>query len=65
MLNALNFIIENKKRRTETLCIQDEKKKILIGKISPISWIREKWVKLVTGKSSRAAKVTHVDKTCF
>jgi TnpA family transposase len=64
VLNALNFIIENKKRRTETLCIQDEKNPDGKNKLN-IRWIREKWWKLVTGKSSRAAKVTHVDKTCF
>lgn len=63
VLNALHFIIENRKRRTDTLCIQDENNPNK-NKLN-IRWIREKWWKLVTGKSSRTAKITHVDKACF
>lgn len=47
VLNALHFIIENRKRRTDTLCIQDEKNPER-NKLN-IRWIREKWWKLVTG----------------
>jgi len=64
VLNALHFIIENRKRRTDTLCIEEEKRPAGKNKLN-IRWIREKWWKLVTGKTSRTAKVTHVDRTCF
>lgn len=65
ILHALNFVIENKKRRTERLCIQQTDGDNNSNNLINIRWIREKWWKLVTGKTSRSAKVTHVDKACF
>lgn len=34
-------------------------------KLLNIRWIRDKWWKLVTGKSSKSAKVTYVDRAYF
>jgi len=65
ILHALNFIIEHKNRRVDTLCVQETEGDDNSNNVINIRWIREKWWKLVTGKTSRTTKITHVDRACF
>lgn len=65
ILHALRFIIAHKNRRVDTLCIQESEGDDSCDNVINIRWVREKWWKLVTGKTSRTAKITHVDRACF
>lgn len=65
LLKAFQFILKHKKRRTETLCIQSDPDSPSSKNVLNIRWIRDKWWKLVTGKSTKSATVTHVNKLCF
>ena len=65
LLNAFQFILKHKKRRTEFLSIQSDPNDSSSKNVINIRWIRENWWKLVTGKSTKSAQVTEVNKTCF
>lgn len=65
LLNAFQFILRHKKRRTEFLSIQHDPNDPSSRNVINIRWIRESWWKLVTGKSTKSAQVTEVNKTCF
>ncbi|EDY86699.1 transposase [gamma proteobacterium HTCC5015] len=66
LLNAFQFILKHKKRRTEFLpIIQIDPNDSSSRNEINIRWIRESWWKLVTGKSTKSAQVTQVNKTCF
>jgi TnpA family transposase len=65
LLKALQFILKHKNRRTEWLCILSDPDSPSSKNVLNIRWVREKWWKLVTGKSTKTATVTHVNKLCF
>ncbi|UUA73609.1 Tn3 family transposase [Cellvibrio sp. QJXJ] len=65
LLNAFQFILKHKQRRTEFLSIQNDPNDSSAGTIINIRWVRENWWKLVTGKSTKSAHVTEVNKMCF
>ena len=65
LLNAFQFILKHKKRRTEFLSIQSDPNDPSSRNVINIRWIRESWWKLITGKSTKSAQVTEVNKTCF
>ncbi|WP_153637224.1 DUF4158 domain-containing protein, partial [Marinobacter salsuginis] len=65
LLNAFQFILKHKKRRTEFLSIQSDPNDPSSRNVINIRWIRESWWKLVTGKTTKSAQVTEVNKTCF
>ena len=65
LLNAFQFILTHKKRRTEFLSIQSDPNDPSSRNVINIRWIRESWWKLVTGKSTKSAQVSEVNKTCF
>lgn len=63
LLKAFKFIQENKQKRSEWISIEDGKQP---GKNRlNIRWIREKWWKAVTGKTTKAARATQVHKAYF
>ncbi len=63
LLNAFQFILTHKKRRTEFLSIQSDPNDPSSRNVINIRWIRESWWKLVTGKSTKSAQVSEVNKT--
>jgi len=66
LIKAIQFIKENKNKRMESICIQsDPLSEINTKNIINIRWIRDKWWKLVTGKSKKTSKVTHINKAYF
>lgn len=65
LLNAFRFILKHKNRRTDTLCLQKEASSDASKNEIDIRWIRDKWWKLITGKATKSAKVTHVNKAYF
>ena len=65
LLNAFQFILKYKQRRAEFLSIQSDPNDPSSKNVINIRWIRESWWKLVTGKSTKSAQVTEVNKTCF
>lgn len=65
LLKAFQFILKHKNRRTEFLCILSDPDSPSSKNFLNIRWIRDKWWKLVTGKSTKTATVTHVNKLCF
>ncbi len=65
LLNAVQFILKHKKRRTEFLSIQSNPNDPSSRNVINIRWVRDKWWKLVTGKSAKSTQVTQVNKVCF
>lgn len=65
LLSAFRFILKHKNRRTDILNIQNEPGSDASKNEIDIRWIRDKWWKLVTGKATKNAKVTQVNKACF
>ena len=65
LLNAFQFILKHKKRRVEYLSIQSNPSDESSENVLNIRWIRDKWWKLVTGKTTKSARVTQVNKACF
>ncbi len=65
LIKAFQFILKHKKRRTDTLCIQQQPSSKQSKNLLNIRWVRDKWWKFVTGKSTKSAKVTHVNKAYF
>tara|TARA_R110001599_G_scaffold157047_1_gene343062 strand:- start:424 stop:3411 length:2988 start_codon:yes stop_codon:yes gene_type:complete len=65
LLKAFQFILKHKKRRTEFLSILSDPNDDTSKSEVDIRWIRDKWWKLVTGKSTKSAHVSQVNKTAF
>lgn len=65
VLKAFEFICECKSRRTELLQIKENSEDPDSKNIINIRWVRDKWWKLVTGKTSKTAQITHVNKHNF
>lgn len=66
LVHAIDFIFEHKKRRDEWICIQDHTESDDQSKNNiNIHWVRDKWWKLVTGKSKKTSKITHINKGYF
>jgi len=65
VLKAFEFICLYKQRRTETLPIQENPDDPNSKNLLNIRWIRDKWWKLVTGKATKSAQITHVNKLAF
>jgi len=65
VLNAFQFILKHKKRRTDFLSIQTDRNDPASKNELNIRWIRDKWWKLVTGKATKSAQVTEVNKISF
>lgn len=65
LLDAFQFILKHKKRRIEFLSIQNPPCDESSENVLNIQWIRDKWWKLVTGKTTKSAQVTQVNKACF
>ncbi|MBL4869084.1 MAG: Tn3 family transposase [Pseudomonadales bacterium] len=65
IIKAIKFIVEHKKRRSDTLSIVKDESAVSLKYLVNIRWISEKWWKLVTGKTSKSAKVTHINKHYF
>ena len=62
VLKAFEFIRVSKNKRTELLQIKENTEDPDSKNIISIRWIRDKWWKLVTGKASKTAQITHVNK---
>lgn len=65
LLKAFQFLLKHRNRRTEYLCILSQPDDPSSKNILNIRWIRDKWWKLVTGKSTKTAAISHVNKLCF
>ena len=65
VLNAFEFIQECKNKRIELLQIKENVEDPNSKNIINIRWVRDRWWKLVTGKASKTAQVTHVNKHNF
>ncbi|WP_246434709.1 DUF4158 domain-containing protein [Teredinibacter haidensis] len=65
VLNAFQFILKHKKRRTDFLSIQTDPNDPASKNELNIRWIRDKWWKLVTGKATKSAQVTEVNNISF
>lgn len=66
LIKAIEFIKEHKAKRNESICIQsDPQSESNTKNIINIRWVRDKWWKLVTGKSKKSSKVTHINKAYF
>jgi len=65
LLKAFEFILEHRKKRSELVCIKQDPCDPESKNIINIRWVREKWWKLVTGKVTKSAQITHVNKLAF
>lgn len=65
LLRACQFILENRKKRSEFISIKSDPKDPDSRNLINIRWIREKWWKVVTGKATKSAQVAQVNKIAF
>lgn len=65
LIRAIQFIIKRRNHRSDTLCLLRDPKSNHSNNLINIKWIPEKWWKLVTGKSTKTARVTQVNKHYF
>ncbi|MCW8998817.1 MAG: Tn3 family transposase, partial [Kangiellaceae bacterium] len=65
LLRAFQFILEHRKKRSEFIGIKSDPNDPDSRNLINIRWIREKWWKLVTGKVTKSAQVTYVNKIAF
>ena len=65
LLEAFQFILKHKKRRTEFISIQSDSNDPTSSNVIHIRWVRDKWWKLVTGRSIKSAHVVQVNKAAF